>query len=609
MTRRSVLALVPLSLLFLTGCPKSQETAPPTTLLTKAVPADTGAFKDLDPWILKTTNPNANRGNHGIYLSNGQLGATFGANGGASKDSVAFVAGRYDATENFQKQASWHELPRISEPDPKEPYEQLLDLKHGILITKRWQGTATAFISAANPKLGAVEEPPSVESLMPTKGSNGGMISHSSITSEAHSPEAGDVQFSEALEAHKAAWAKRWKGRDVVIEGDPEAQQLVHKLMFDLIQSVQPNGSFSVAPEALSGDFYKGHIFWDAEVWMFPALLAQHPDLAKTMLEYRFSHLAQAKSQAAKQGCKGIDFPWESASSGNETAPGGFSEGRHVTAGVGWAAWQYWLATGDKPWLESRGWPLLSGIAEYFANKAKKNTKGGYDLGPLTGPDELHMKVTNNAYTNAMAINCLNAATEAAKTLGKPTNPLWASVAKSLAMPKNADGVILRCDGDDGKPGTKQADGELLLWPAQYPGADAKTFDFHKTRPIKNGPAMTDSVHALIAARLGRQGEAEEEFRASYRPFVRGPFLLFSEKRSLDRCVFTTGCGGVLQAILYGFGGLDFTHWDKMSKAPVALPKSWTKLEIQGVGYKGKRYTVTVTPQGRTITPDVKVEG
>jgi trehalose/maltose hydrolase-like predicted phosphorylase len=211
------------------------------------------------------------------------------------------------------------------------------------------------------------------------------------------------------------------------------------------------------------------------------------------------------------------------------------------------------------------------------------------------------MGVTNNAYTNAMAINCLSAATEAAKLLGKPTNPLWASVAKGLVIPKNADGVILRCDGDDGKPGTKQADGELLLWPAQYSGADAKTFDFHKKRPIKNGPAMTDSVHALIAARLGRADEAEEEFRASYRPFVRGPFLLFSEKRSLDRCVFTTGCGGVLQAVLYGFGGLDFTHWDRIEKAPVALPKGWTKLEIQGVSYKGKRYTLTVTPQGRTL--------
>jgi trehalose/maltose hydrolase-like predicted phosphorylase len=584
MNRRRFLVFIPLSALALglglAGCPKPEDPAPtPNNPVGKTGSADTGAFKDLDPWILKTTDPSANRGNHGIYLSNGALGVTFGANGGADKNSIAFSMGGYDDKESLKPSGQWPSTLH-SAPAAGAAYEQALDLRQGLLTTKQGATTVTSLVSLANPTICVVNGLQGIEWEF-AKGEN--------------------PDYDKELEAHKAAWAKRWEGRDIVIEGDPEAQQLVHKLMFDLIQSVQPNGQFSIAPEGLSGNFYKGHIFWDAEVWMFPALLAQHPDLAKTMLEYRFSHLAQAKAQAAKQGCKGIDFPWESAKSGNETAPGGFSEGRHVTAGVGWAAWQYWLATGDKPWLESRGWPLLSGIAEYFASKVKKNAAGGYDLGPLTGPDELHMGVTNNAYTNAMVLNCLSAATEAAKLLGKPTNPLWASVAKGLVIPKNADGVILRCDGDDGKPGTKQADGELLLWPAQHPDADAKTFDFHKKRPIKNGPAMTDSVHALIAARLGRADEAEEEFRASYRPFVRGPFLLFSEKRSLDRCVFTTGCGGVLQAVLYGFGGLDFTHWETIEKAPIALPKGWTKLEIQGVSYKGKRYTLTVTPQGRTL--------
>ena len=624
MTRRVILNFLPFCALLLTGCPKSSEsdTAPPSIAANSS--KDTGAFKDLDPWILKTTDPNANRGNHGIYLSNGTLGATFGS----EKDVRAFLVGGFDKNEILVATPNWHVFKELPTLKAEESYSQELDLKRGVLTTKLGKATIEVFLSAAQPKeawfrvtgapLPENLKSPKIESMV---GANvqirrdtaplpEGWIARVQVEAAAtpKTVQAANtdpkLDFDAALKEHTAVWNARWSGHDIVIEGDPEAQQLVHKLMFDLMQSFRPDGSFSIAPEALSGNFYKGHIFWDAEVWMFPALLAQHPDLAKTMLAYRFSHLAQAKAQAAKQGCKGIDFPWESAASGNETAPGGFSEGRHVTAGVGWATWQYWLATGDKAWLESRGWPLLSGIAEYFASKVKKNVAGGYDLGPLTGPDELHMKVTNNAYTNAMVMNCLNAATEAAKLLGKPTNPLWASVAKGLLIPKNADGVILRCDGDEGKPGTKQADGELLLWPAQHPDADAKTFDFHKKRPIKNGPAMTDSVHALIAARLGRADEAEEEFRASYRPFVRGPFLLFSEKRSLDRCVFTTGCGGVLQAVLYGFGGLDFTHWETIEKAPVALPKGWTKLEIQGVSYKGKRYTLTVTPQGRTLTAD-----
>ncbi|MBB6052545.1 hypothetical protein [Armatimonas rosea] len=595
MNRCRLLAVLPF--LVLAGCPKSDTPDAPAVPLAQATPADTGAFKDLDPWVLKTTDPNANRGNHGIYLSSGMLGATFGASGGAGKDSKAFVAGVYDNRENLQPLADWK--PGELALKPGEPYEQSLDLKRGVLTTKLGSVTTTALVYGYNSITNVNSSSAKGSGRDEPDGSWSQVTSYTDPTKEyAKLPDWPTVRKS-----HEDTWAKRWEGRDIVIDGDPEAQQLVHKLMFDLIQSVQPNGTFSVAPEALSGDFYKGHIFWDAEVWMFPALLAQHPDLARSLLEYRFEHLAQAKAIAAKQGLKGADFPWESAKTGNETVQGTFSQERHVTAGIGWAVWQYWLATDDKAWMSAKGWPLLSSIADYWASRATK-TGRGWEILKVIGPDELqNTPLDNNAYTNAMAQRCLLAAAEVGKALGKPLNPQWTTVANGMYFPKNSDGVILKCDDDKGKPGTKQADGELLLWPAQLPAADAKTFDFHKVRPIKNGPAMTDSVHALIAARLGRAAEAEEEFRASYRPFVRGPFLLFSEKRSLDRCVFTTGCGGVLQAVLYGFGGLDFAHWDAMSKAPVALPKGWKKLEIQGVCYKGKRYTVTVTPQGRTVTP------
>ena len=594
MRNASVLVLC---LVALSGCPASPP--PPSPDGTRGTSGfgrgagGEGAFKDLDPWVLKTTDPNANRGNHGVYLSNGYIGATFGPYGGASKDSKAFVAGVYDKNETLLPLADWS--PFELSPKPGEPYEQSLDLKRGVLTTKLGNTNISSLVWGH-------------EIFVNSKGGTSTFAERSEPDSswtklvgyvDPSVKYAKTPDFPTVLKEHEAEWAKRWEGRDIVIEGDPEAQQLVHKLMFDLMQSA---GSGSIAPEALSGDFYKGHLFWDAEVWMFPALLAQHPDLARSILEYRFEHLAQAKKIAAKQGLKGADFPWESAASGNETVAGTFSQERHVTAGIGWAVWQYWLATGDKHWMSAKGWPLLSSIADFWASRATK-TPRGWEILKVIGPDELQTQpVNNNAYTNAMAVSCLRAATEVAKALGKPANPQWATVAQGMYFPKNADGVLLKCDDDPGKK-TKQADGELLLWPAQLPGADAKTFDFHKVRPITNGPAMTDSVHALIAARLGRADEAETEFRASYRPFVRGPFLLFSEKRSLDRCVFTTGCGGVLQSVLYGFGGLDFAHWEQIEKAPIALPKGWTKLQIQGISYKGKRYTLTVTLQKRTLTP------
>ncbi|MDX1931341.1 MAG: hypothetical protein SFU56_01925 [Capsulimonadales bacterium] len=609
------------------GCSGPTETPPPSAGPGGALPVETkdrsaGAFADTDPWILKTTDPAAARGNHGIFLGNGHLGMTVGANGGADKNSVTFVAGVYDPGENLLKLPNGHEI-GLPEPKPGEKYEQTMDMKRGVLTTKMGEATVTSFVSAVNPYTAIVhaEGIPLPENRSAVAGAAGGItVSRQFAAGDAGSwttvisatprppirsyPTPGT--YAEWLGRQERAWAEKWKS-DIIIEGDPEAQQLVHRLMFDLLQSARPDTDTSIPPESLSGSFYKGHIFWDAEVWMLPALLPQHPELAKSMLEYRFKHLPQAQAQAKKQGCRGADFPWESAASGKETAPSGFSLGRHVSAGIGWAAWQYYAATGDKKWLAERGWPLLSNIADYFATRARKNAGGKFEILKVYGPDENKGECDNNTYTNAMAQNVLRYATEAAKIIGKPANPQWKTVADNLTLPfDTANGRYLAREGDKGEK-TKQADGELLLWPASLK-MDRKTaeatFDFHKARPIASGPAMTDSIHALIAARLGRAEEAEKDFRDAYKPFVRGPFVLFSEKRSLDRCVFTTGAGGLLQSVLYGFGGLDLNSPAGVIDGPVALPPSWKKLTVTGIRRAGKRYTLVVTPEGRTLTPE-----
>ena len=632
--RKTSRLVLPLALLTVAGCqPKGTTTdgnTPPVVPL-RTTDRTGGAFAQTDPWLLTTTDPNAGRGNHGIFLGNGFWGVTIGASGEPGAGSVLYMAGRYDDRENLQNFAA--QLPATNPASTSGEYSQTLDMRHGLLITKTPSVTTVCFVSAVAPGVivihregvgaGGTETKPSVGgnsdiSVSNQKDGSGTTTMlriddmaylraiHKEDTKPYPVPRPLPLPtYAQALAAHTAAWEARWRKADIQIEGDGEAQQLAHRLLFDLLQSTRPGSSDSIAPETLSGDFYKGHIFWDAEVWMFPALLAQHPDFARAILEYRFRHLPQAREQAKKQGCAGADFPWESAASGREVAPGGFSQGRHVTAGVGWAAWQYYRATGDTKWLRERGYPLLSGVADYWSTRAKLNAQTGqYDINGVYGPDELHGTASNNTYTNALARACLEAATRAAQVVGQPANPRWAQVAAKLALPfdKSHNRYLARQNDDGGK--TKQADGELVLYPARLPMKDETaraTFAFHAARPIQNGPAMTASIHALIAARFNQPAPAERYFRDSYRPFVRGPFLLFSEKRSLDRCVFATGAGGVLQSILYGFGGLDFDDWEGITRKPVCLPPTWKRLTITGIQHNGKTYTLTVTPQGRTL--------
>ncbi len=113
---------------------------------------------------------------------------------------------------------------------------------------------------------------------------------------------------------------------------------------------------------------------------------------------------------------------------------------------------------------------------------------------------------------------------------------------------------------------------------------------------------MTDAIHALIAARLGRKQEAEEKFRSAYKPFMRGPFLLFSEKRSLDRCVFVTGLGGLLQSIVYGYAGLDLSGEKPVATNKPALPSSWKSITLKGIQHRGNSYDVKIDTSGSSVT-------
>ena len=640
--RLRFVAVVVICLIVLTiGCKRDNSTA---RLLSEQGTKQraAGAFENLDPWILATQKSDAPRGNRGIFLGNGKLGAGFGANGGSDATTKCFAAGVYN-NEHLAALPQWNklDLPIVG------GYQQLLDLKRGLLSTRFGTVQVSSFISLTRGELAvlhiegatlppqlpqisvpedwvalALETISAHEKVWDLRTTDGEVALRMHIREVADAPHSWtryvwihvnptnrvlDVapSYSQLLKEQEVAWAKRWRA-DIQIEGDAEAQQLVHALMFNLLCCVRENASDSIPPEALVGDHYQGHIFWDAEVWMFPALLVQHPELAKTVLDYRFRHLNQAQRIARKAGFAGADFPWESASSGNEVAPPEFARERHISADIGWAHWQYWLWTHDKKWLRSRGWPVIAGVADFWASRAKLNAKTGrYDITQVVGPDENGGLVDNNTFTNAMAKSCLENAIEAGRVLDLAASPRWNQVAQKLALPFDAKrNIYLKCENDKGAS-TKQADGELVIYPANLPMSREelqKTFDFHRARPIRSGPAMTTSIHTILAARLGRNEQAERDFRNSYQPFVRGPFLLFSEKRAMDRCVFATGAGGVLQSVLYGFANLRADGFEaKVAPQKTVLPQSWKSLTITGIRHNGKSYTLKITPTSRTL--------
>ena len=431
-------------------------------------------------------------------------------------------------------------------------------------------------------------------------------IAGSSITSAHHSDPLNEAERAtifaklegreRLISFHTKAWEELWKS-DILIEGDEQSQQDVHSMLYHLYSFTREGTALSPSPMGLSGLGYNGHVFWDTELWMFPSLLVMHPEIAKSMMEYRFQRLDAAKKNAFSKGYKGAMFPWESAESGVEETPVWALSGpfeHHITACVGFAAWNYFCVTQDKQWLKEKGWPILSATADFWASRVERKGPGHYDINNVVAADEWAENVNNNAFTNAAAKSNLQNATEAAKILGLTPDADWMNVANNIPVLKMQDGVTREHETYNGE-GIKQADVNLLYYPLKQiidPVQIKKDLAFYESRiPNEGTPAMTQAIFALLYARLGDNEKAFHWFKDAYTPNLNPPFRVIAETKGGTNPYFATGAGGVIQSVLMGFGGLDITP-NGIIQLKSVLPKQWKSLTITGVGIQKKTYLV-----------------
>jgi trehalose/maltose hydrolase-like predicted phosphorylase len=394
---------------------------------------------------------------------------------------------------------------------------------------------------------------------------------------------------------HLEAWGKLWQS-DIVIEGDANVQRDVHFALYHLYSFAREGTAYSLSPMGLSGLGYNGHVFWDTELWMYPPLLVLHPEIAKSLLEYRFQRLEQAKNNAFSHGYEGAMFPWESDDEGQEATPvwaltGPFQH--HITGDIGWAFWKYYQVTKDKTWLRDRGYPMLKEVADFWASRAEKGSDGKYHIINVVCADEYAENVDDNAFTNAMAKEVLGYAAEAARELGIAANPKWADVAAGLVILKMDNGITREHATYNGET-IKQADVNLLAYPLKTvsdPAQIKKDLDYYEAKMDKNGPAMSFAVLCLLHARLGNTDKAYQLFTQSYKPNEVPPFGVLAETAGGTNPYFATGAGGFLQTLLNGFGGLDITKTG-IVQLKTRIPSAWKSLTLKGVGVEKKTFVV-----------------
>ncbi len=397
------------------------------------------------------------------------------------------------------------------------------------------------------------------------------------------------------LQRHEEAWAKLWKS-DIVVDGDLQVQKDVRFALYHLYSFVREGTGYSLSPMGLSGLGYNGHVFWDTELWMYPPLLALQPDIAKSILEYRFQRLGAARQNAFSHGYQGVMFPWESSDQGSEDTPvwaltGPFQQ--HITGCVGWAAWKYYQVTKDKQWLRERGYPILKEVADFWSSRVERKGPGKYEINNVIGANEWEENIDNNAFTNGMAITVLRYASQAAKENGVTPNPDWEHVAQNIPILKFPDGTTRENASYNGVI-IKQVDVNLLAYPLDIiidKVQIEKDLKYYEPRFSPNGPAMGQAVLATLYSRLGNAEKAYDIFMKSYRPNEVPPFGILSETAGGTNPYFATGAGGMLQSVIFGFGGLQITDMG-IQQTKNKLPKNWKSLEIKGVGVSRVNFIV-----------------
>lgn len=411
--------------------------------------------------------------------------------------------------------------------------------------------------------------------------------------------------YGPMLAAHADAWERLWE-TDIEIEGDPEVQQFARAALVSLWSTVWPDDRWSIAPMGLSSNGYNGHIFWDAEFWMYPPLLLTRPALARSCLAYREWTAAAARDRAAADGMRGVRYPWEAGYTGVEMTPGWADTGDfqlHITADVAIAQWWYYLNSGDVAWLRAHGYPIIRACAEYWAGRVEwRPGRDRYEISDVVCADEYAAHVNNDAFTNAAARATLRIATRASALVGEAAPAEWEHIAEKIYIPYDEQhGRHLEYDGYDGRV-TKQADVELLTFPLEAvtdPRQIARDLDFYAGVIDPDGPAMSFSVYAILSAQLGRGMDALTYLRRSFRPNTRPPFWLFSETPTNDEFHFCTGVGGALQALLFGFSGIRLREGYVVIDP--LLPPGWSRLRLRGLWLLGARTDLDLRPEGFTL--------
>ena len=400
-----------------------------------------------------------------------------------------------------------------------------------------------------------------------------------------------DSYLNKSYEAYKdehiKRWAEIWKHSDIEIVGDDDNQQGIRFCIFNMHQTYHgDDGRLNVGAKGLTGEKYSGWTFWDSETYCLPFYMFNNPKAAKNLLMYRYNTLKQAKERAIEQDCKGACYPMVTID-GTESC-GVWQHGNleiHVSAAVAYGVWHYVRNTGDEQFLKDYGVELLVETSRYFASRGGWSPKTGeFGLYGVMGPDEFHMMVHNNTYTNYMVKKNFLYTIEMVKKYGYDVSEeelsTWQEMADKMRISYDPETKLFeQHDGYFDLPEydvknmdpekvpvykywaydsifrvnmLKQPDVVLMqfFYSEDFTLEQKKiNFDFYESR-CSHESSLSPSVHSIMAAEIGNMEMAEEYMAYGSR------IDIDDYNRNTHQGLHVTSMSAAWMNIVYGFGGM-----------------------------------------------------
>lgn len=479
------------------------------------------------------------------------------------------------------------------------------------------------------------------------------------------SAESANAGFDALEKQQAAAWEARWKDFDVEITGDDRARiALRHSIYLLTISAPFRTKGVAIPARGLSGQVYKGGMFWDTEMYFLQMFLHCAPEVARNLVMYRIINLQGAKDKAKEEGYTGAFYPWESQETGqegctyynltdiftNRPVRTYFRDKQvHISAAVAHGILAYLETTSDESLLLEGGAETLLECAEFLFSYSHAKPAKDYriELLDVTGPDEYHERVNNNAYTNWMTRRTAKGALTALENLKAHHPDAYAALEKSvedfgdklnhcrilaekiyIPQPRESDGVIPQYDSffaqEDctleelrsriitpneylGSPTglavntqiAKQADIVLLLTIADEYSDEIKraNWEYYEKR-CEHGSSLSTCVYALLAAQLGNADWAYRYFLKAAELDLSGNYKLYLGPLYIGG-THPAANGGSWMVAVQGFGGLRLGNG--YAQIDPFLPSEWKGLKY-AFQYEGMHFSCAITEEKIMVT-------